>query len=74
VAVTFWQRMAQQGSGGGGLFSDHPSDATRVKNIQSWLPEAQQYYKPAATTTTTTSSSKNTTGKSSKTIRISSKK
>lgn len=73
VAVTFWQRMAQQGSGGGGLFSDHPSDATRVKNIQSWLPEAQQYYKPATTTTTTTSSSKKT-GQSSKTIRISSKK
>lgn len=53
VAVTFWQRMVQQGSGGGGLFSDHPSDATRVKNIQGWVPEALRYYKPSSATTTT---------------------
>lgn len=45
VAVSFWQRMAAQSGGGGGLFSDHPSDATRMKNIQGWMPEALQYYK-----------------------------
>lgn len=58
VAVTFWQRMAQQGSGGGGLFSDHPSDATRVKNIQGWVPEALKYYKPSSATTTTANGKK----------------
>ena len=51
VATTFWQRMAAQGSGGGGLFSDHPSDATRIKDIQKWLPEALKYYKGGTTST-----------------------
>jgi predicted Zn-dependent protease len=73
VAVTFWQRMSSQGSGGGGLFSDHPSDESRVKNIQGWLPEAQKYYKPATTTTQTSKNTTKTT-KSTKSIRISSKK
>ncbi len=45
VATTFWQRMASQGSGGGGLFSDHPSDAERIRDIQKWMPEALKYYK-----------------------------
>ncbi len=45
VAVTFWQRMASQGNGSGGLFSDHPSDASRISNIQKWMPEALKYYK-----------------------------
>ena len=52
VALSFWQRMAAQGNGGGGLFSDHPSDATRIQDIQKWLPEAQKYYKKGGTTTT----------------------
>jgi len=37
------------------FLSDHPSDATRIKQIQGWLPEAQKYYKPKTTTTTATS-------------------
>ncbi len=45
VATTFWQRMAAQSSGSGGLFSDHPSDADRIKNIQGWMAEALKYYK-----------------------------
>ena len=49
VATEFWQRMAAQGNGGGGLFSDHPSDATRIQNIQKWMPEAMQYYKGGST-------------------------
>lgn len=53
VAVAFWQRMAQVSGGSYSLLSDHPSDATRIQNIQGWLPEALTYYKkPAATTTT----------------------
>ena len=55
VAVTFWQRMASLSNNNQSEFlSDHPSDATRIKQIQGWLPEALQYYKPAATTTTKT--------------------
>ena len=79
VAVAFWQRMAQSTGSSYSILSDHPSDATRIKNIQGWLPEALKYYKPAskpaANTTTktfhvsssntkkTTSSNKTTTSK-----------
>ena len=66
VATAFWQRMAAQGSGSGGLFSDHPSDESRIKNIQGWMPEALKYYKPVATTQTTakkTTAKKTTTKK-----------
>ena len=75
VAVNFWQRMASQSSGGGGLFSDHPSDASRVKNIQGWMPEALQYYKPVVVAPTTEQKkTTTTTKKSTKSVRISSKK
>ena len=69
AAVTFWQRMAASSNNQTSEFlSDHPSDATRIKQIQGWLPEALQYYKkPAATKT----SSKTTTGQ--KTFRVGSK-
>ena len=53
VAVAFWQRMAQVSGGSYSLLSDHPSDATRIQNIQGWLPEALTYYKKPATKTTT---------------------
>lgn len=62
VAVSFWQRMAAQSSGSGGLFSDHPSDETRISDIQKWMPEALKYYVPK----TTTSSKSSKTSKSSK--------
>ena len=65
-ATAFWQRMASQSSGSGGLFSDHPSDESRIKNIQGWMPEALKYYKPVATTQTTvkkTTAKKTTTKK-----------
>ncbi len=64
VAVSFWQRMASVGNSSNSIFSDHPSDETRIKQIQGWLPEAMTYYKPSAsqassvTTTSTTSSKK----------------
>ena len=52
AAVTFWQRMASASTSNTSEFlSDHPSDATRIKNIQGWLPEAKKYYKPKTTTT-----------------------
>lgn len=54
VAVAFWQRMAQATGSSYSLLSDHPSDATRIKNIQGWLPEALKYYKPASKTATKT--------------------
>jgi predicted Zn-dependent protease len=66
VAVSFWQRMAAQGSGKTSIFSDHPSDEKRIKQIQQWMPEAKNYYKPMATTTTSTTNKTTTTKKTTK--------
>ena len=69
AAVTFWQRMASASKSNTSEFlSDHPSDATRIKNIQGWLPEAQKYYKPKTTTTAkkSTTTRKTTTKKTTK--------
>ncbi len=53
AAVTFWQRMAAANTSKTSEFlSDHPSDATRVKQIQGWMPEALKYYKPNSKTKT----------------------
>ena len=55
VAVSFWQRMAASSSNQTAEFlSDHPSDATRISQIQGWMPEALKYYTPKTTTTKTT--------------------
>jgi predicted Zn-dependent protease len=47
VAVPFWQRMSQ---GGGGkppeFMSTHPSDETRIANLNKLMPEAMKYYQP----------------------------
>jgi predicted Zn-dependent protease len=48
TSVSFWQRMASASSSGQKppeFLSTHPSDATRIAQIQKYLPEAQQYYK-----------------------------
>ena len=77
VAVAFWQRMAAASNNQRSeFFSDHPSDATRIKQIQGWMPEALKYYKgtSASTTTTTKSSQKSTSTKATKTFHISTKK
>ena len=77
VAVSFWQRMAAASNNQRSEFlSDHPSDATRIKQIQGWMPEALKYYKgtSASTTTTTKSSQKSTPTKATKTFHISTKK
>lgn len=49
TAVAFWQRMAAQAGGKSvpEFLSTHPSDAQRIKDIQTkYLPEALKYYKP----------------------------
>ena len=74
VAISFWQRMAASSTNQTAEFlSDHPSDATRIKNIQGWMPEALKYYKPATTTTTkaatTTKKTTTTTKKSTTTTK-----
>ena len=72
-ALTFWQRMASlnQNQNTSEFLSDHPSDATRIQQIQGWMPEAMQYYnavtaknaKAAAKATTKTAKSTKTTKK-----------
>ena len=64
VAVSFWQRMSSAtGGGSNSVFADHPSDATRIQQIQGWLPEAKKYYTPKTTTKKTTTTKKSTTKK-----------
>ena len=66
AAVSFWQRMSlATGGGSTSWLSTHPSDATRIKQIQGWLPEAKKYYKANVRTASTS--------KNVKTIHISSK-
>ena len=78
VAVAFWQRMAAASNNQRSEFlSDHPSDATRIKQIQGWMPEALKYYKGAGTSTTKSSVKSTTSSKSTqstKTLHISTKK
>ncbi len=50
AAVAFWQRMTQAAKGRRPpeFLSDHPSDETRVRQIEAWIPEAMGYYQPAS--------------------------
>jgi len=45
-APEFWRRMIAASSGANppAFLGDHPSDATRVQNLQKWMPEALKYY------------------------------
>lgn len=75
VAVNFWQRMAAASSNTTAEFlSSHPSDATRISQIQGWMPEALQYYKPQAAATTATTTTKKTTTKKTTTKKTTTKK
>jgi predicted Zn-dependent protease len=47
-ALSFWQRMAELSKGQSGspeFLSTHPSNETRIADIQKLLPEAMEYYK-----------------------------
>ncbi len=45
-AVNFWQRMSVNGSDIPEFLSTHPSDETRIKNIEeTYMVEAMKYYK-----------------------------
>lgn len=50
AAVGFWQRMSAQKGGQAPpeFLSTHPSDTTRIRNIQSLLPKAMKYYQPVS--------------------------
>lgn len=63
VAIPFWQRMAESGSGTVEFLSTHPSDNTRVSEIQKYLPEAMEYYNSIWGTSGSSSSGTTTTTK-----------
>lgn len=46
-APLFWERMSSLSGGQKPpeFLSTHPADATRIKDLQSWMPEALGYYK-----------------------------
>ena len=61
LAIPFWQRMAESSkTSTSEIFSDHPSDAKRIAELQKRMPEALSYYNPPTTTTTTTTTKKST--------------
>jgi predicted Zn-dependent protease len=48
-ATEFWKRMGQGQDGAPPEFlSTHPSDETRIKQIEAWLPEALKIYQAGA--------------------------
>lgn len=74
VAVSFWQRMsaASTSSNTSEFLSSHPSDATRIQQIQGWMPEALKYYNGKTGNNSPTGKS-SSTSKTTKTFHISSK-
>lgn len=57
-AQGFWERMSQNSAGGTPEFmSTHPSDASRISQIQKDLPEAMKYYTGSTTTPSNTKTS-----------------
>lgn len=50
AARELWVRMSEAGRGRGKppeILSTHPADATRIRQIEQWLPEARQHYRAA---------------------------
>jgi predicted Zn-dependent protease len=49
AALDLWKRMAEASKGQRPpeFLSTHPSEATRIQQIEGWLPEALTYYRPA---------------------------
>jgi predicted Zn-dependent protease len=49
-APKLWERMSQTGGGAPPEFlSTHPSNDTRIKQLNGWMQEALQYYQPGKT-------------------------
>jgi len=49
TSIDFWKRMtAQGGAKPPELLSTHPADATRIKDLQNYLPKAKRYYRPGS--------------------------
>jgi predicted Zn-dependent protease len=49
AARDLWVRMAATSKGSGKppeFLSTHPSEPTRIQQIEAWMPEAMQYYRP----------------------------
>ena len=49
AARDLWVRMAAASKGSGKppeFLSTHPSEPTRIQQIEVWMPEAMQYYHP----------------------------
>lgn len=51
-AIPLWERMerASQGQKPPEFLSTHPSEGTRIDELQKFMPEALKYYKPMAST------------------------
>lgn len=51
AAVLFWKRFADYNQAAGdstpAIFRTHPTDKTRIQQIEVWLPKAKAQYKPA---------------------------
>jgi predicted Zn-dependent protease len=59
-AIAFWERMSgcpkhmigklcfRSGAGVPEFLSTHPSEETRIKNIENWIPQMMKYYEPGA--------------------------
>lgn len=46
-AIPFWERMSAAGGAKPPDFlSSHPSDATRIEKLKTYMPQALKYYKP----------------------------
>jgi predicted Zn-dependent protease len=63
AAIPFWQRMSQQGSANLEFLSTHPSDNTRIMEIQKEIPEALEYYNAIYGTNKNSSTPTNNTQK-----------
>jgi metalloendopeptidase OMA1, mitochondrial len=51
-ALEFWKRMMAKDKGAKlpQFMSTHPNDASRLRELEAFLPEARKYYRPAAET------------------------
>jgi len=69
-SIAFWERMSgcprnmigklcfRSGAGVPEFLSTHPSEETRIKNLERWIPQAMQYYNPPPEAPPTTPPSK----------------